>query len=158
MLSNLGFGEPNDGVGERRSIGGNLGVMGAGVVGVVVSGGVSGGAFLFWGIGWCIFSAGRAFLFLVAVWCITSAGFFVFFSLSAVDTAVDADALDAAVDADALDFKCVFSSSQDPIFASVSITISNSWITGEPNTDVTLVKSDAVDSESEEDMIAGKFC
>ena len=152
-MSNLGFGEPNDGVGDCRSIGGNLGVIGAGVVGVIGSGGAS-GAFLFLGTGWCISSAGSVFRFLVAVWCITSSGFFFFFSLSAVDKELDA-AVDA--DADALDFKCVLSSSRESIFASASITISNSWITGLPNTDVMLVKSDAVDSVSDDD-IAGKFC
>ena len=102
---------PNDGVGERRSkigcrrFGGEhrssgeiLGVMGVGVVGVVVSG----GAFLFLCVVWCIPSAGGAFLFLGVVWCIPSAAFF-FVAMSAVDAAVDADALDAAADADALD-------------------------------------------------------
>ena len=89
---------PNDGVGERRSQIGCRGVMGVGVVGVVVSG----GAFLFLCVVWCIPSAGGAFLFLGVVWCIPSAAF-CFFALSAVDAAVDADALDAAADADALD-------------------------------------------------------
>ena len=97
LAPNHGVGDPpNDGVGERRSIGKILGVVGAGVVGVVVSG----GAFLFLGVIWCISSAGGAFLFLGSVWCITCAAFC--FALSAVDAAVDADALDAAVDADAL--------------------------------------------------------
>ena len=81
-----GVGEPpNDGVGERRAIigcrrfGGErrssgeiLGVMGVGVVGVVVSG----GAFLFLCVVWCIPSAGGAFLFLGVVWCIPSAALF----------------------------------------------------------------------------------
>ena len=97
---------PNDGVGERRSQIGCRGVMGVGVVGVmgvgVVGVVVSGGAFLFLCVVWCIPSAGGAFLFLGVVWCIPSAAFFVF-ALSAVDAAVDADALDAAADADALD-------------------------------------------------------
>ena len=92
--------------------------MGVGVVGVVVSG----GAFLFLCVVWCIPSAGRAFLFLGVVWCIPSAAFFCF-ALSAVDAAVDADALDAAADADAL------ASSQDPTdptVASVSMMTSRS--------------------------------
>ena len=75
LAPNNGFGEPNVGVGERRSIGGNLGVMGAGVVGAIVSD-----------------EAGGAFLFLGVVWCIPSA-IFLFFDLSAVA----ADALDEFV-------------------------------------------------------------
>ena len=111
---------PNDGVGLRRSK--ILGVMGAGVVGVV-------GA------------AGETFFFSGIIWCITSSALFCG-DVSATDAdefvakigAVDADVFNEfgtqiSVDADACDESVggsILSSYPYPTVASVTMTISKS--------------------------------
>ena len=102
--------------------------------------------------------AGGDFLFLRSLWWFSSAAsaLFFFFDLSAAD-AVALDDFGVkiwAVDDDALD-EFVTKIFDVPSSPSVAMVTSKSCITGEPAASEVEVRSEHVDSESEEDMVAG---